>query len=335
MRGPFRRASARTRGLRSDMTLTMDRPSHRALERALEEALGERGGVALTAREPNSYASTFPSDVITCVAGSRTVTLLCKYEAPRDRGVRGVPVGVRYESVAYRSAVEPSRLTAPRWFGLFRDEPAGPTWLMLEFLAGALRLDKSPERGGLSRAAQWIGSFHRFHDARANNPPECLNREGREAFRACVARAAGRWAELRATHPWFHPLARDYEAVFCDLFVRRPTVIHGEFYPSNILMREGSVFPVDWERAAVSAGEIDFAALTEGWKPKDVQLATESYVDARWGGEAPGDFSESVNAARVYLHLQALGDLLPGPFKAKDEWRLEHLEAVARRRGLS
>jgi hypothetical protein len=313
------------------MTLAVDRPSHSALQRSLEAALGE---VAVTGREPNRYASTFPSDIVTCEAGSGTISLLCKYEVPRDRGLRGVPAGVRYESAAYCSAVEPSSLTAPRWFGLFGEEPGGPTWLMLEFLASALRLDKSPERGGLSRAAGWIGAFHRFHDLGVKLPPECLNREGRATFEACVARAADRWTELSARQPWFHPLCQAYEAVFCDLFVRRPTVIHGEFYPSNILMRDGQVFPVDWERAAVSAGEIDLAALTEGWKPEDVRLATESYVDARWEGNAPDDFAESIEAARVYLHLQALGDLVPGPFKAKDEWRLEHLRAIAERRGL-
>jgi len=317
------------------MTLTVERPSHSALERSLEAALGAPGEVALTGREPNSYASTFPSEVVTCVAGSRALTLLCKYEAPRDRGLRGVPVGVRYESAAYRFAVEPSRLTAPRWFGLHGDEPAGPTWLLLEFLAETLRLDKSPERGGLSRAARWIGSFHRFHDLGAKAPPECLNREGPATFRACVARAAERWQELHATHPWFQPFARDCEAVFCDLFERRPTAIHGEFYPANILVREGSVFPVDWERAAVSAGEIDFAALTEGWKPQDVRLATESYAEARWDGALPDDFAECVEAARAYLHLQALGDLAPGPFKAKDEWRLDHLRTMAESRGMA
>jgi hypothetical protein len=317
------------------MTLTVDRPSNGALERSLETALGEPGAVAVTGRESNRYASTFPSEIVTCVAGSRTVRLLCKYEAPRDRGLRGVPVGVRYESAAYRFAVEPSGLSAPRWFGLYDDEPAGSTWLVLEFLEGSLRLDKSPQRGGLSRAARWIGSFHRFHDLRAKAPPECLNREGSTTFRSCVARAIDRWAELRADHPWLQPLARDCEAAFCDLFARRPTVIHGELYPSNVLVRDGSVFPVDWERAAVSAGEIDLAALTEGWKPEDVRLATETYVDARWGGDAPDDFTACVDAARAYLHLQALGDLPPGPFKAKDEWRLEHLRAFAQSRGLA
>lgn len=316
------------------MTRTVDRPSNRALERSLETALDQPGGVALRSREANSYASTFPSDVVTCVAGSRTIRLLCKYEVPRDRGCRGVPVGVRYESNAYRFAVEPSRLSAPRWFGLYREEPVGPRWLMLEFLADAFRLDKSPERGKLSGAAAWIGSFHRFHDLRAEAPPECLNREDGAAFEACVRRVVDRWRELRVTHPWFLSLARDYEAVFRDLFSRRPTVIHGEFYPSNILVRDGSVFPVDWERAAVSAGEIDFAALTEGWGPEEVALARESYVDARWEGVEPEDFAEAVEAARVYLHLQALGDLVPGPFKAKDEWRLERLEAAAEERGL-
>lgn len=289
----------------------------------------------MTGREPNRYASTFPSEIVTCVVGSQTATLLCKYDVPRDRGLRGVPVGVRYEAAAYGAAVEPSPLTAPRWFGLFGEEPAGPAWLMLEFLAGSSRLDKSPGRGGLAGAARWIGSFHRFHDTRAKEPPACLNREGPAAFRTCVARAVDRCEGLRGRHPWFRALAREYEGVFCDLFARRPTVIHGEYYPANVLVRDGSVFPVDWERAAVSAGEIDLAALIEGWKPEDVRLAKQSYVDARWDGEAPGDFDESVEAARAYLHLQALGDLAPGPFKAKDEWRFEHLEAMARERGLA
>jgi Phosphotransferase enzyme family len=316
------------------MTLTVNRPSDSVLERSLKAALGELGQVALLGREPNRYASTFPSEIVTCAAGSRTLTLLCKYEVPRDRGLRGVPVGVSYESAVYRSAVGPSRLSAPRWFGLYGDERDGPTWLVLEFLAGT-RLDKSPERGGLSRAALWIGAFHRFHDLRAKAPPECLNREERATFQACVSRATDRWQELRTAHPWFHPLAEEYEAVFCGLFDRRPTVIHGEFYPSNVLVRDGSVFPVDWERAAVSAGEIDLAALTEGWKPEDVRLATESYAEARWEGEVPDDFAESVEAARVYLHLQALGDLPSGPFKAKDEWRLQHLRTFVRSRGLA
>lgn len=313
------------------MTLTVERASDRALERSLAKALGGADDVVLTGREPNRYASTFPSEIVTCAIGSRTLTLLCKYEVPRDRGLRGAPVGVEYESEAYRTAVEPTGLTAPRRLGLYR-EPAGPTWLLLEFIVGSLRLDKSPQRGGLARAARWIGSFHRFHDLGAKAPPEGLNREGPATFRDCAERAADRWVELRAAHPWFHPLARDYEAVFCDLFVRRPTAIHGELYPSNVLVRDGSVFPVDWERAAVSAGEIDFAALTEGWKPEDVRLATEAYVEARWGGEAPDDFAASVEAARAYLHLQALGDLPPGPFKAKDEWRLQHLRTFAQSR---
>lgn len=315
------------------MPQVLHRPGDRALERSLAEALGEPGGIEMTAREPNGYASTFPSEVVTCVTGSGTVTLLCKYDVPRDRGLRGVPVGVRYESNAYLFAVRPSKLPAPRWFGLRGDGSAGPMWLVLEYLSGAFRLDKSPERGKLARAAAWIGLFHRYHD-RAPAPPECLNREGRIAFEACARRAADRWPELRDTHPWFHRLARDYAKVFCDLFVRRPTVVHGELYPSNVLVREGLVFPVDWERAAVSAGEIDLAALTEGWKADEARLAEESYVDARWEGEAPDDFGECVEAARVYLHLQALGDLGPGPFKAKDEWRLERLESAARTRGL-
>jgi aminoglycoside phosphotransferase (APT) family kinase protein len=47
------------------------------------------------------------------------------------------------------------------------------------------------------------------------------------------------------------------------------TFIHGEFYPSNVMIciggRETEVYPVDWETAAIGPAMIDLAAITSGW----------------------------------------------------------------------
>lgn len=314
-----------------------DRPSVRALERALEEALGEPGAVAVTRLEPNRYSSTFPSEVVACTAGSRTVEVLCKYDLPWTDDVRGVLAGPRYEADAYRLLVEPCGLSAPRSFGLWSDEPSGATWLMLEFVAGD-RFTKSTEPGAMARgiagAASWIGSFHRFHERGAGGSDDRLVRHGRPTFAACVERARSQCEPLRDEYPWLQRLADEYEAVFCDLFPRRPTAIHGEYYPENILLRDRAIFPIDWERAAISAGEVDLAALTEGhWDPDEVRLATDSYAEARWGTDPPEDFAESLAAARVYLHLLALGDE-GKPFEPGAKWRFEQLELAAAERGL-
>jgi Phosphotransferase enzyme family len=313
------------------------RPSVEALERAIEEALGEPGAVTVDRIEPNWYSSTFPSEVVRCAVESRPLALLCKYDLAWTDEVRGVLAGPRYEAEAYRLAVEPAGLPAPRSLGLRSDEHSGARWLMLELVHGD-RFTKSTESGAMARgiagAAAWIGSFHRFHERRGPERSPRLVRHDRESFAACVARAREQCEPLRSEYPWLPRLAAEYETVFCDLFGRRPTVIHGEYYPENILLRDRAILPVDWERAAISAGEVDLAALTEGdWDPGDVRLAIESYVEARWEGDPPEDFAESLGAARVYLHLLALGDRGKA-FEPGAAWRFRQLELAGAERGL-
>jgi hypothetical protein len=309
--------------------------SDRTLVQALAAALDGSEPVSSMRRSMNSFASWHPSEVVTCSVGSRTVEVLCKYDLPVTRTVHGLPSGVRYEADAYRLAVRPCSLSAPRSFGLFGDEDGGATGLMLEYVAGSCRLPKSLEPRAIGRAARWLGSFHRYHDRRGMEPSERLNRYDEATLFACMERARRGCAPLRAEYPWFERLVIEYQQVFRDLLLRRPTVIHGEFYPKNILMRERTVFPVDWERAAIFAGEVDLAALTEGhWDPEDVLLAVDSYAASRWETDVPEDFAECLEAARVYLHLYALGNEPDEPFKPGAKWRFEQLELAAAKRDL-
>jgi hypothetical protein len=314
-----------------------DRPRPAALERALERALGEPGATVVTAIEPNPYSSTFPSEIVHCAVGASPLAILCKYDLDWTDDVRGVPAGPRYEADVYRLAVEPAGLPAPRSFGLCGDERSGARWLMLELVAGE-RFTKSTEPGAMSRgiaaAASWIGAFHRFHEAPQAGWDGRLARHDEAGLAACVARARNQCEPLRAERPWLARLADQCEEAFGELFTRRPTVIHGEYYPENILLRDGEIVPVDWERAAISAGEIDLAALTEGhWQPTDVRLAVEAYAEARWDGAPPEDFAETLAAARAYLHLLALGDE-GRAFEPGAKWRFEQLDLVASTWGL-
>src|SRR5207302_1086495 len=81
----------------------------------------------------------------------------------------------------------------------------------------------------------------------------------------------------------------------------RPTILHGEYYPSNILARRAAAYPIDWESAAIGPGEIDLASLTEGWPAPIQARAIEAYRQARWPDGAPENFARTLEAARLYM----------------------------------
>ena len=86
------------------------------------------------------------------------------------------------------------------------------------------------------------------------------------------------------------------------------TVIHGEYYPHNILFKAGRVHPVDWETAAIAPGEIDLATLGDGWSHEVNRQLQAQYERARWPKGAPAGFQRNLELARIYMHLRWLGD---------------------------
>ena len=82
----------------------------------------------------------------------------------------------------------------------------------------------------------------------------------------------------------------------------RPTLIHGELFPANVLMASGTLWFVDWESAGIGAGEIDLAALTSGaWDESTLAELDERYASSRWPQGAPSVFRAVIAAARVYV----------------------------------
>jgi thiamine kinase-like enzyme len=119
------------------------------------------------------------------------------------------------------------------------------------------------------------------------------------------------------------------------LVPNKRTVIHGEYYPKNILYQKGVVRPVDWQTAAIAAGEIDLASLTLNWPVETVLECEREYQRARWPKYTNEDFRQVLGAARLYLRLCFL--------QSHHEWRkargdmsphFEQLRAEGERLGL-
>lgn len=309
-----------------------DLPATAALEGAMEEALGGAGRVV--DRRPNPLASTFPSEIVRWEAGGGVTDLLLKYDLPWTDDVYGLRAGPRYEFTVYRDVVARSGLSAPRAFGVFSDPVSSATWLAIEYLADGLRLGEAPHPGSLVAAAGWIGTFHRRHEGDGAPARPGLNRYGRQRYAGCAERTLEHSAGLLERHPWL-PALSDAFVDLSDDRIPATTVIHGEFYPKNVLVRDGRVYPIDWERAALAAGEIDLAALVEGWRPEAAELAAAAYMRARWPGGAPPGHAAALRVARMYLHFGALGASPEAPHRPGADWRFAQLEAEARRLGLA
>lgn len=129
-------------------------------------------------------------------------------------------------------------------------------------------------------------------------------------------------------------LANGYEAVIQGLEAMPAAFIHGEFYASNILVRQeaasaGRICPVDWEMAALGPGLIDLAALTSGkWREQERRRLARAY----WG-EEPHSWHD-LDLCRLHLAIQWLGwspDWNP-PAEHRQDWLKEALNIFKRLR---
>jgi Phosphotransferase enzyme family len=296
------------------------------LHAVLSSVLGD--DVEILERRPNPHSSTFIAEVVSCRAGGDALEVLCKRGPAEYESGHGHRGGLIYEASVYESVVEPSGLPAPRFFGAHVDEE-GLAWLLVEWITGGVRVDYDPP--AMVPAAAWAGLFHRTN-AGAESAAPFLKRYGVEYFLAWPPRALAFTQDLDV--PWLGALADRY-AELVPLLVDGPqTIVHAEYTVHNVVARLPEVYPIDWQSAAVSAGEIDVAALTEAWDPETVAACERAYAAARWPDGAPAEFAERLLAARLYLHFRWLGDreLMRKP--RKRPWRMEELRGTAEALGV-
>ena len=286
-----------------------------ALSTALGSAIAESGVPAgkltVVARQPNVYASTFPSEIITCRLGDRKeLRLFCKYSADAGNESHGARGGVEYEADVYRELLHSLELSSAGYYGIYRDSPNRRSGLLLEYLADSIRIfhDVDPATVFIE-AARWIGRFHALCSTRASTPAlSFLHSYDAEYYRGWARRTLSMAEQSGLAPKWLGTVCSRFDEVIDVLCDAPATVIHGEYYPKNILVQDRLIYPVDWESAAVGCGEIDLATLTEGWAQDEIGKLELEYQLARWPYGTPDDFQRHLVAARIYLQFRWLGD---------------------------
>jgi hypothetical protein len=272
------------------------------LTRGLRAALPWASDIEVTERAPASRASSFSAEVVRCRIGCYELTVFCKFGATDLREPQSHRRGLAYESLVYGSALVGHR---PRNLGRFAT--GGTECLVLEYVDGARSL-RGCGFDDYLRAMRWLGRFHQRHENLSSNG---LTVYGRDTF-------AG-WIDGLIAHrdarelPWVQDAARRLTGLLTPLLDAPLTLLHGEYFPGNILLVGDNVYPVDWETAGIGPGELDLAAVTWGWDPASCRVLVMAYDEER--NQFQGD---STPAARL---IAARGVVLAQLLAERRTWR--------------
>jgi Phosphotransferase enzyme family len=300
------------------------RPSTDELATRLGALLGTRLEVKI--RELLG-TGTFPKEVVRVRTepGASPASLFMKYENGfhrehlRDRG------GVPYEARVYRDVLGPAGFARDVFLGA-AEGADGRVWLVLAYLEDGVRIMKVPDGRAMVEAAGWVGRLHRAFEGRDDGTLDSpwLLRYDAVRLRSWATLAASAVRRARKRDSSVEGLIARFRADGVDLLVRSSTLIHGEYYPKNVLLAGGRIHPVDWESAAVGPGEIDLAMLTDGWPTALAGECTARYAAARWPEGVPSEFGSRLHWARVCTQLRWLAE------QGFDADRLHELRTLAR-----
>lgn len=281
-----------------------------ALTFALNEVGVAEGPITVVNRRPNMYSSSYPGQIVTCKLGrGRHLHLLCKYGGRFEESSFNHRGSVSYEAEVYRRLLHGSRFTVPRFYGSYIDETSGSTWLFIEYLDRSLAVNKSADPKAIPRAARWIASFQRTSDSLFSEIETLFLHRYSAPYFSKWAQQTSQFAgpALHRRFPWLRSLCSNFGECVGILASGPKTIIHGEFYPHNVLIHCRAVYVVDWQSAAIAAGEIDLAALTDSWSRQIVQECESVYERIRWPDGAPADFRHRLGLARLYWLFRWLG----------------------------
>jgi aminoglycoside phosphotransferase (APT) family kinase protein len=283
-------------------------------------------------RRPSAYRTCFALEEMSLqLEGGATLELVFK-----DLGRQSLAEDVRRakpdflhdplrEIETYRAILDAGRLGTPVCHGAVIDREAGRYWLFLEKVPG-VEMYQVGDLATWQRVARWLAEMHEHFAGKAEGLARLapLVIQDADYYRLWLRRAQafrGNNAEARRGIEW---LAGRYDRVIDRLATLPATLLHGEFYASNILVQETvrglRVCPVDWEMAALGPGLMDLAALTAGkWSDQQRTALALAYQ--------PDLSLELLDFCRLQVAVQWLGwapDWSPPPEHAHD-WLAEAL----------
>lgn len=272
-----------------------------------------------------------------------TVLVLVHKECGRRARLPGAPGGVPafvYDPLreigVYERLLAQHRLGTPRLYASVVQPNRGRYWMFLERVTG-MQLRWAVQPAAWHRATAWLARAHSALESNAEQDRPPLLIHDASFYWRWLRRARllteGTDRNRRRRLAW---VARHYDRLV-DVLVALPRiVIHGEFYPSNIIVDEatpdGRISVVDWEMAALGPAVTDLAALTAGRltsEEREAILSTYRRATHSDGSRQSEWFSdEALTCARLQFAVQWMGwsrNWSP-PEEQRHDWLAEAVE---------
>jgi hypothetical protein len=319
------------------------------LERLLSDYFGTSRHIAQLHRHPWYYSTSFFIEELDVVLedGERLVLMF------KNVSSSGLMTDARTskpdfvhdplrEIEVYRSILAHAELETATCYGTVADKELNRFWIFLEQVPG-LRLNKMGEFEVWQQVAGWLARMHNrlAGQVMQGNGAHYLLRYDDGFYRRWLQRALG--FAPPELHRDIERIAAGYEPVVKRLLTLPVTIIHGEFFPFNVLVQKVPTCPlrvcvIDWETAAVGPALMDLAALTAGkWSEDKKNALALAYYAALPPDDpyflSPDTFSSALDACRLHMCIQWLGWSVPWAQRHGKKWLAEALP-VAERLGL-
>jgi phosphotransferase family enzyme len=314
-----------------------------SLVSGLSDIRGKALRVTIKERRAPLCDSTASCEVVVCeVEGQSQQEFFFKYggQSNSSHGARG---GLDYETKVYSNILSRLDISTPKLYGS-RVDALDLNWLIIEYLGDSLLLsevpwskvgDEFPRHAAMNLAASWLGRFHSMCEAiNLDEHFSFINIYNSDYYVGWVRRTKDFAGRLDRPYRWVNTVCSEFEKRIPVLLNGSRTVVHGEFSPNNILVRNDTIFPVDWESAAIARGEIDVASAVEGWNKKIAHQFVDCYKASRWPDGVPDDFETVLNLARVYWSLRWLGERLDWTLHEGSRRQFQRLLKDSKRAGL-
>jgi hypothetical protein len=322
-----------------------------AAETAVATLLSRRQRVAEVASELSPFSTSFRiEDVTASLESGQLVHLVRKdlsWETMLD-GARSIRSSrehdPRREIDVYRELLPLAPAGPPRLLADSGTEGPDGLWLMLERIVG-VQLRHVGEASAWAGAARWTGAFHaafaspdRIAVAEALGLPRLVADRMHQTFVSAVREIHRRTSPPVAAAA-VRAIARSHPRVVQRLAKQHPTLIHGQLYPSNIIVSIGAgrrrIAVLDWETAAIGPGVVDLAALVEGqWTAEQRTALIVAYLLGRDGAAVRSTIEHRtivLECAPIHLCLDLLA--LPAEFDPPADQTADWLDLAVRLAG--
>lgn len=324
------------------------------VEAIVDDIVADLAPGATVTRRPFVYATSSRLDEIDVTRpGGQTLRFVAKYlgrHALTETAQIAKPVALHShgrELAVYQHILAGAGLGTPKlvggWAGDGTGSENGNGVMVLERVEGT-PLAEIGDFAVWKGAARWLARMHAQFaaappriPASGPGPHSSVVYYGRDLLGTAARRGLERAAEQAlGSAEVLVALGTRHEYALRALASAAPTLVHGDFYPSNIVVAGDRIAVVDWELAGIGPAVLDLAALAAGgWSPEqrhDLFRAYHEEALARGRTETFTALVRRVELASVNLALRWVGAApeWEAPDEHRRDWFADAVAALAR-----